>query len=89
MAVEDSFVTIPEMSLKTGVATRTIKRNWLLSLRIQHEILRNKRAEYGEQVVKVLAKDHGDTVNEQTILHALSAKLLPGVTGQSRALQKP
>ena len=27
MIIEDSFVTIPEMSLKTGVATRTIKRD--------------------------------------------------------------
>ena len=34
-----------------------IKRNWLLGLRIQHEVLRDKRAEYGEQVVKVLAKE--------------------------------
>ena len=82
-----------------------IKRNWLLGLRIQHEVLRDKRAEYGEQVVKVLAKeltakygegftwrnlynyvdfystynglflkDNGDSVNDQTILHALSAK---------------
>ena len=82
-----------------------IKRNWLLGLRIQHEVLREKRAEYGEQVVKVLAKeltakygegftwrnlynyvdfystynglflkDNGDSVNDQTILHALSAK---------------
>lgn len=29
-----------------------IKRNWLLGLRIQHEVLKDKRAEYGEQVVK-------------------------------------
>jgi predicted nuclease of restriction endonuclease-like (RecB) superfamily len=34
-----------------------IKRNWLLGMRIQHEVLKDKRAEYGEQVVKVLAKD--------------------------------
>ena len=82
-----------------------IKRNWLLGLRIQHEVLKDKRAEYGEQVVKVLAKeltakygegftwrnlynyadfystyngfflkDNGDSVNYQTILHALRAK---------------
>lgn len=31
-----------------------IKRNWLLGLRIQHEVLKDKRAEYGEQVVKGL-----------------------------------
>lgn len=34
-----------------------IKRNWLLGMRIQHEVLKDKRAEYGEQVVKALAKD--------------------------------
>ena len=34
-----------------------IKRNWLLGLRIQHEILKGKRAEYGEKVIKMLAKD--------------------------------
>ncbi len=33
-----------------------IKRNWLLGMRIQHEVLNNKRAEYGEQIVKDLAK---------------------------------
>lgn len=34
-----------------------IKRNWLLGMRIQHEVLKDKRAEYGEQVVKALAKE--------------------------------
>ena len=34
-----------------------IKRNWLLGMRIQHEVLKDRRAEYGEQVVKNLAKD--------------------------------
>ena len=82
-----------------------IKRNWLLGLRINKDVLKAQRAEYGEQVVKVLAKeltakygegftwrnlynyvdfystyngfflkDNGDSVNDQTILHALSAK---------------
>ena len=32
-----------------------IKRNWLLGLRIQHEVLKDQRAEYGEQVIKKLA----------------------------------
>ncbi len=39
-----------------------IKRNWLLGMRIQHEVLKDKRAEYGE------------SANVQTILHAVSAK---------------
>ena len=33
-----------------------IKRNWLLGMRIRHEVLKEKRAEYGQQVVKDLAK---------------------------------
>lgn len=37
-----------------------IKRNWLLGLRIQHEVLKDKRAEYGEQVVKHLSKQLTD-----------------------------
>ena len=32
-----------------------IKRNWLLGWRIQLEVLKDKRAEYGKQVVKLLA----------------------------------
>ena len=34
-----------------------IKRNWLLGLRIQHEVLKEQRAEYGEQVIKKLAEE--------------------------------
>lgn len=34
-----------------------IKRNWLLGLRIQHEVLRDQRAEYGEQVIQKLAEE--------------------------------
>ena len=30
-----------------------IKRNWLLGMRIQHEVLKDKRAEYGEQVFAI------------------------------------
>lgn len=33
-----------------------IKRNWLLGMRIQKEILNEQRAEYGELIVKTLAK---------------------------------
>ena len=33
-----------------------IKRNWLLGMRIQHEVLQDQRAEYGEQVIKTLAR---------------------------------
>lgn len=34
-----------------------IKRNWLLGMRIQHEVLKDKRAEYGEQVIANLAEN--------------------------------
>lgn len=34
-----------------------IKRNWLLGMRIRHEVLKEQRAEYGEQVMKKLAAD--------------------------------
>ena len=41
-----------------------IKRNWLLGMRIQQEVLKDKRAEYGEQVIKtlstLLAKRYGE-----------------------------
>ena len=33
-----------------------IKRNWLLGMRIQHEVLQGQRAEYGEQIIKQLSK---------------------------------
>lgn len=34
-----------------------IKRNWFLGLRIQHEVLKDQRAEYGEQVIMKLAEE--------------------------------
>lgn len=33
-----------------------LKRNWLLGLRIYHEILKEKRAEYGERIIKILSE---------------------------------
>ena len=38
-----------------GVNETLIKRNWLLGMRIHHEVLKDKRAEYGEQVMANLA----------------------------------
>ena len=49
-----------------------IKRNWLLGMRIRHEVLKDKRAEYGEQVVKDLAK--ALSAKSENIFHALRAK---------------
>ena len=48
-----------------------VKRNWLLGMRIQKEVLREKRAEYGEQVVsdlsKVLTKRYGRGFNKSNL----------------------
>ena len=40
----------------SAVNEMLIKRNWLLGLRIQHEILQDQRAEYGKQVIKSLSE---------------------------------
>ena len=55
--LQDACVII-DQAQKTAyrqVNESLIKRNWLLGMRIQHEVLKDKRAEYGEQVVKDLA----------------------------------
>ena len=44
-----------QVSAYRAVNETLIKRNWLLGMRIQHEVLKDKRAEYGERVVKSLA----------------------------------
>lgn len=56
---QDACVIIEQarsMAFK-AVNDTLIKRNWLLGMRIQHEVLKDKRAEYGEQVIKSLAKE--------------------------------
>lgn len=40
----------------SAVNETLIKRNWLLGLRIQHEVLKDQRAEYGKQVIKSLSE---------------------------------
>ena len=44
-----------QKSAYRAVNETLIKRNWLLGMRIQHEVLKDKRAEYGEQVIANLA----------------------------------
>ena len=39
-----------------AVDVMLIKRNWLLGMRIQYDVLKEKRAEYGEQIIENLAK---------------------------------
>ena len=52
-----------------------IKRNWLLGMRIQHEILQGQRAEYGEQTIQRLAvqliKKYGDSFSRRKLYHYL------------------
>ncbi len=50
MIAEDSFVTIPEMSLKTGVATRTIKRD-IENLQSRGILIRKGGRRNGEWIV--------------------------------------
>ncbi len=50
MITEDSFVTIPEMSLKTGVATRTIKRD-IENLQSRGILIRKGGRRNGEWIV--------------------------------------
>ena len=46
-----------QRSAYQAVNETLIKRNWLLGMRIQHEVLKDQRAEYGEQVIIFLAKE--------------------------------
>ncbi len=59
MIIEDSFVTIPEMSLKTGVATRTIKRD-IENLQSSGILTRKGGRKDGEWIVTELGLAEGD-----------------------------
>lgn len=54
---QDACVIIEQAQIAAyrAVNETLIKRNWLLGMRIQHEVLKDKRAEYGEQVISNLA----------------------------------
>ena len=49
-----------------------VKRNWLLGMRIQHEVLQDQRAEYGEQVIRNLAKEDSFTKFPKRLKQAVS-----------------
>lgn len=51
-----SIIEQAQVSAYRSVDEIIIKRNWLLGLRIHHEVLKDQRAEYGEQVIKNLSK---------------------------------
>lgn len=50
-----SIIEQAQSAAYRSVNETLIKRNWLLGMRIQHEILKERRAEYGEQVIKTLS----------------------------------
>ena len=57
--IQDACVIIDQAKAAAyrQVNETLIKRNWLLGMRIQHEVLKDKRAEYGEQVIANLAEN--------------------------------
>ncbi len=50
-----------------------IKRNWLLGMRIQHEVLKDQRAEYGKQLVRklsiLLVGRYDNSFSERNLYH--------------------
>ena len=71
-----SIIEQAQASAYYAVNETLIKRNWLLGMRIQHEVLKDKRAEYGEQVVKNLAKKlserYGDGFSRNNLYRDIS-----------------
>ena len=51
-----SIIEQAQVSAYRSIDEIIIKRNWLLGLRIHHEVLKEQRAEYGEQIIKNLSK---------------------------------
>ena len=46
-----SIIEQAQASAYRSINDTIIKRNWLLGLRIQHEVLKEQRAEYGTQLI--------------------------------------
>ena len=65
-----------------------IKRNWLLGLRIQHEVLKDKRAEYGEQVVKNLSKSLTEKYGSDQLYAAKYLTYMPSRTDLRREIEQ-
>lgn len=76
--LQDACVIIEQAQTTAyrAVNETLIKRNWLLGMRIQHEVLKDKRAEYGEQVVKnlsaALVKKYGKGFQLANLYHFIS-----------------
>lgn len=99
--VHDACVIIEQAQKSAYLAVNEtlIKRNWLLGMRIQHEVLKDQRAEYGEQIVRSLAKTlterYGTGYSRNNLYRFISffkafpellqvrSDIVPSVTGQS------
>ena len=55
-----SIIEQAQVSAYRSVDEIIIKRNWLLGLRIHHEVLKDQRAEYGERIIMKLSKELTD-----------------------------
>ena len=88
-----------QRSAYQAVNETLIKRNWLLGMRIQHEVLNDQRAEYGEQVVKNLSVQlvgrYDKSFSERNLYHFVDFyKLFPelfhavsGISAEEQILQ--
>ena len=61
-----------------------IKRNWLLGMRIQHEVLKEQRAEYGKQVIQKLSAQlvtrYGNSFTKRNLYHFIDFyRLFPDI----------
>ena len=92
--LQDACVIIEQARQEAyrSVNVTLIKRNWLLGMRIHKEVLREQRAEYGEQVVKTLANQlvarYGKGFKERNLyyfvdFYQLYPDFFQSVTGKS------
>ena len=62
-----------QKSAYLAVNETLIKRNWLLGMRIQHEVLKDQRAEYGKQLVRklsiLLVGRYDNSFSERNLYH--------------------
>ena len=71
-----SIIEQAQSAAYRSVNETLIKRNWLLGMRIHHEILKERRAEYGEKVIKTLSKEltmkYGDGFSRNNLYRFIS-----------------
>lgn len=71
-----SIIEQAQSTAYRSVNETLIKRNWLLGMRIEYEILKERRAEYGERVIKTLSKEltikYGDGFSRNNLYRFIS-----------------